>query len=122
MIPKGSEKVRTFLPSKDFEVSKDFYKTLGFNVLLEDKDVTIFGIGQSSFLLQRYYQKDWAENFMMQMLVDDLDSWWAHISSLDLPGRFGVREPTAPAVQPWGLRISYVVDPCGVLWHIAQNN
>jgi uncharacterized glyoxalase superfamily protein PhnB len=91
-------------------------------VLLEDKDVTIFGIGQSSFLLQRYYQKDWAENFMMQMLVDDLDEWWAHISSLDLPGRFGVREPTAPAVQPWGLRISYVVDPCGVLWHIAQNN
>lgn len=33
-------------------------------------------MGQSSFLLQRYYQKEWAENFMMQLMVDDLDAWW----------------------------------------------
>jgi uncharacterized glyoxalase superfamily protein PhnB len=23
-------------------------------------------------------------------------------------------------VQPWGLRIAYVVDPSGVLWHVAE--
>jgi uncharacterized glyoxalase superfamily protein PhnB len=23
-------------------------------------------------------------------------------------------------MQPWGLRIAYVVDPSGVLWHVAQ--
>ncbi len=57
---------------------------------------------------------------MMQLMVDDLDQWWTHIESLDLPGRFDVRPPTAPAVQPWGLRISDVVDPAGVLWHVAE--
>ena len=57
---------------------------------------------------------------MMQMVVDDLDAWWAHIESLDLPGRFGVSPPKPPAMQPWGLRIAYVVDPAGVLWHVAQ--
>lgn len=28
--------------------------------------------------------------------------------------------PEPPAVQPWGLRITYLVDPSGVLWHVAQ--
>ncbi len=121
MIPSGTETVRTFLPSKDFDVSKAFYSALGFTLVLEDSDVAIFRVGEGTFLLQRYYQQEWAENFMMQLLVDDLDSWWTHIAALDLPGRFGVRAPRAPALQPWGLTIAYVFDPSGVLWHIAQN-
>ena len=52
--------------------------------------------------------------------VDDLDAWWRHIISLDLPARFKVQEPKEPAVQPWGLRVAYLIDPCGVLWHVAQ--
>jgi uncharacterized glyoxalase superfamily protein PhnB len=57
---------------------------------------------------------------MVQLMVDDLDAWWAHIQTLNLVERFGVRAPTAPAVQPWGLRICYLVDPAGVLWHVAD--
>jgi hypothetical protein len=100
-IPTGTELSRPFLPAKDFDLSRQFYTILGFELLL-DGDVAIFGVGAGSFILQRYYQKEWAENFMMQLMVDDLDAWWAHISSLDLPGRFKVREPLAPALQPWG--------------------
>jgi hypothetical protein len=118
-IPGGAEAARPFLPAKDFDVSKAFYETLGFTKLL-DSDVAIFAVGGGGFILQRYYQKDWAENCMMQLMVDDLDAWWAHIEALDLPGAFGVPPPKAPAMQPWGLRVAYVHDPCGVLWHIAQ--
>jgi uncharacterized glyoxalase superfamily protein PhnB len=57
---------------------------------------------------------------MMQLMVDDLDAWWAHIESLDLAKQFNVPPPKAPAMQPWGLRVAYVVDPSGVLWHVAQ--
>jgi len=53
---------------------------------------------------------------MMQLMVDDLDAWWAHILSLDLPARFAVQPPRGPAVQPWGLRVAYLIDPCG-MWH-----
>ena len=118
-IPSGTEAARPFLPAKDFELSKTFYEALGFEKLL-DGDVAIFRMGSSSFILQRSYRKEWAENFMMQLMVDDLDAWGKHIQALDLPGRFKVQPPSAPAMQPWGLRIVYVVDPSGVLWHIAE--
>ncbi len=121
MIPAGTELVRPFLPARDFELSKRFYEAMGFEKLL-DAEVAIFRVGQGSFLLQNFYQKDWAENFMMQLMVDDLDGWWRHIQSLDLPGRFGVAPPKAPEVQPWGLRVAYVYDPAGVLWHVAQRH
>ena len=111
--------MRPFLPARDFDVSKRFYEALGFRKVL-DGEVAIFELGGTSFLLQRYYQKEWAENFMMQLMVDDLDSWWEFIQSLDLPNRFGVAAPKPPKLQPWGLRVSYVVDPSGVLWHIAE--
>lgn len=119
-VPSGTELVRPFLPTRDLELSKAFYETLGFQKLLDSGDVAIFQAGSGGFLLQRRYQKEWAENCMMQLMVDDLDSWWAHILSLDLPGRFSVQPPKAPALQPWGLRVAYLIDPCGVLWHVAQ--
>ena len=116
-IPNGAELARPFLPTEDFEASKRFYEALGFTKLL-DSEVAIFAAGASSFILQRHFEEGC--NYMMQLMVDDLDAWWAHIQSLDLPGRFGVAEPRPPALQPWGLRIVYLVDPAGVLWHIAQ--
>ena len=119
-VPSGTETVRPFVPAKDFALSKRFYEGLGFTVVLDSDEVAIFRMGMSSFVLQKYFQKEWAENFMMQLMVDDLDAWWAHIESLDLPTVFGVPEPRPPAIQPWGLRIAYVVDPSGVLWHVAQ--
>lgn len=116
----GTETARPFLPSKDFALSTRFYETLGFEPLLLADDIAIFRVGRSEFLLQARYNEEWAENAMMQLMVDDLDQWWQDIQALDLPGQFGVATPTPPAVQPWGLRIAYVVDPAGVLWHVAQ--
>lgn len=118
-VPSGSELARPFVPARDFELSKRFYEAMGFEKLL-DGQVAIFGIGASSFVLQNAFQKEWAENFMMQLMVDDLDAWWTHIAALDLPGQFGVRAPKAPALQPWGLKVAYVYDPTGVLWHVCQ--
>jgi hypothetical protein len=118
-IPTGAESARPFLPAKEYELSKSFYEALGFKKLL-DGDVAIFAIGASAFILQRGYNKAWAENCMMQLMVDDLDAWWAYIQQLDLPGKFSVQKPKPPAMQPWGLRVAYVYDPAGVLWHVCQ--
>lgn len=73
-LPTGTEIARPFVPARDFELSRRFYVQIGFQ-LLHDGDVAIFGIGSSSFVLQNYYNKDWAENFMMQLMVDDVDAW-----------------------------------------------
>jgi uncharacterized glyoxalase superfamily protein PhnB len=118
-VPTGTELARPFLPTQNFDRSRDFYEAFGFTKVL-DSEVAIFNAGSGGFILQRGYQKEWAENCMMQLMVDDLDAWWAHLEALDLPARFGVQRPKAPAMQPWGLRVAYVYDPCGVLWHVAQ--
>jgi len=113
--------LRMFLPTQDFEVSKAFYEALGFAKVL-DGEVAIYDTAAAGgIILQRYYQQDWAENLMLSLQVDDLDSWWAHIRSLDLPGRFGVRPPAPPKFYPWGLREVHVIDPAGVLWHFIQS-
>lgn len=118
-LSTGPATARPFLPAENFDVSKRFYEALGFTKVL-DSEVAIFRIGATSFILQNYFEKESAGNYMMQLVVDDLDAWWAHIAALDLPGKFGVPAPQPPAMQPWGLRIAYVVDPAGVLWHFAQ--
>jgi catechol 2,3-dioxygenase-like lactoylglutathione lyase family enzyme len=115
-IPSGTESARPFVPAKNLDLSKRFYVKLGFDKLL-DSDVAVFRIGASSFILAPF---DQIENFMMQLMVDDLDAWWTRIEALDLQNEFGVPAPRPPETQPWGLRVAYVVDPSGVLWHVAQ--
>ena len=58
---------------------------------------------------------------MMQLAVADLDVWWVHIESLDLQAQLGVQAPRAPEMQPWGLRVSLVLDLCGALWQVVQS-
>ena len=41
-------------------------------------------------------------------------------TEVDLKSELGVPAPRARAMQPWDLRVAYVVDPLGVLWHVAQ--
>jgi hypothetical protein len=101
-IPTGQESARPFLPTRDFEVCRAFYESLGFNKLLEG-DVAIFETGSTSFILQRRFEKTWAENCMMQLMVDDLDAWWKHIESLELAVSFGVPHPKGPCNAAVGL-------------------
>jgi hypothetical protein len=117
----ASTNIRAFVPGgRDYERSKAFYEALGFIVTFDAGEVAGLRHGRHEFLLQNYYNEDWAGNFMMQLTVEDLDAWWTHIESLDLPGRFGVPQPKPPATMPWGLREIHLIGPSGELWHIVQ--
>jgi catechol 2,3-dioxygenase-like lactoylglutathione lyase family enzyme len=113
--------LRPFVPATDFETSIRFYVDLGFAATRHGDAIASMQLGAFGFLLQKFYAEGFAGNFMMQMLVHDIEGWWKRIESLDMATKYGVRAPKAPAVQPWGLTVSYVVDPSGVLWHIAKN-
>ncbi len=113
--------LRVFVPAKDYDVSTRFYEDLGFEVAWAADEVREMRIGGFSFFLQNYYQKEWADNFMMQLKVTDLDVWWKHIVEKDLAARFEGVRAAAPKVYPWGLREIHLIDPAGVLWHIAQD-
>ena len=112
--------MRPFVPAKDFDASKRFYADLGFQIEPLGDKIAELRLGRHSFLLQDYYAKEWADNFMMHVLVDGLDAWWEHIAALDLAARYAVQAPRAPKLESWGLNVAYVFDPSGVLWHFAE--
>jgi hypothetical protein len=113
--------MRPFVPAKNFELSKRFYADIGFLVTPLGDDLAELRLGQHAFLLQDYFVQQWAENFVMHLMVEDVEVWWAHIASLDLAGRYGVPRPRVPRMESWGLKVAYVFDPSGVLWHIAED-
>jgi catechol 2,3-dioxygenase-like lactoylglutathione lyase family enzyme len=112
--------LRPFVPARDFATSLRFYAELGFATREMDAGLAAVQLGPFGFLLQQYDVEAFAGHFMMHVVVKDLDAWWARIEALDLATNYGVRAPTAPKLQPWGLVVTYVVDPSGVLWHFAQ--
>ena len=119
LIP-GIRSFRPFLPAKEFETSLRFYKAIGFEAYRLGETLAELSLGAHAFLLQGYYVKEWAENTVMHVLVNDVQAWWKHIHSLDLANQFGVSSPAPPRVEPWGLTVAYVFDPTGVLWHFAE--
>lgn len=112
--------IKAFVPARDFELCKRFYADLGFVVAWSSDVMAYLQVGKCSFLLQQFYVKEHTENFMMHLLVPDVDAWWQHVVTQDLAGRYGVRV-TPPEDRPWGLRDFTVDDPSGVLWRIAQD-
>lgn len=112
--------LRPFVPARDFPLSKRFYEALGFVRTLDTKDIAILKLESFSFILQDFYAQKLAENLMVQLLVRDADAWWARVDAPMLVAEFGVREPKAPSMQEWGMKVGFLFDPSGVLWHVAE--
>jgi uncharacterized glyoxalase superfamily protein PhnB len=112
--------LRPFVPAQDFVMSRRFYQALGFEVSFEDGQIAIMTMNGFSFNLQNYYVKEFAENCMLQLLVRDVATWWQRVDGPKLVAEFAVKEPRAPAMQSWGMKVGFLFDPCGVLWHVAE--
>ena len=112
--------IKAFVPAQDLELSKEFYQAIGFSLAWSSDDLACFNRGNCSFLLQRFYVVEHAQNFMMHLLVENVDHWYQHIEAQGIRERFSVRIE-APKDQPWAMRDFVMLDPSGVLWRIAQN-
>ena len=112
--------LKPFVPARDFALSRRFYAELGFTERSEVGGVAYFLHGETSFLLQDFYNKELAENLMLHLLVADVDAWHARVASAGLAQRYGVKVSDI-VQQPWRMRDFALWDPSGVLWRIAQN-
>lgn len=121
MLPCAVTDIKAFVPAKDLNISKAFYTDLGFTINFGDDSIAELQIGSFRFLLQRFYVAEHAGNFMMALSVDDVDAWWRYIQQKEFPKKYPGIMCKAPEMQPWGLRVLYLSDPSGVLWHIAEN-
>lgn len=120
MIDLRASDLRTFVPSQDFALSKDFYSALGCELEWSNDDLALFNLAGSRFYLQRYYVKEWAENSMLHISVQDAAHCFADITELVESGRFPSVRVAQPKQEPYGALVTYVWDPSGVLLHLAQ--
>jgi len=112
--------IKAYVPAKDFALSKQFYQDFGFELVWSSDDLAYLRRGTSSFLLQNFYVADHASNFMMHLLVKDVEAWWRHVENRGIVAKYRVfAQP--PEDRPWGLRDFPIADPAGVLWRVGQN-
>jgi hypothetical protein len=66
--------LQPFVPSgKDFDKSKQFFQELGFKISWDAGDYIGFEWDGCGFILQKFDIKDFAENFMLSVQVDNAE-------------------------------------------------
>jgi uncharacterized glyoxalase superfamily protein PhnB len=120
MLPSPVIDIKAFVPAKDHELSKAFYTDLGFTINFSNDEIAELQMGSFRFLLQKFYVPQHAGNFMMSMNVEDADAWWDYIQHKEFTKKYPGIMCKPPEMQPWGMRVLYLSDPAGVLWHIAE--
>ena len=73
------------------------------------------------FYLQDYYVKDWVNNSMVFLEVDDVAHYWEELNKLNLPEKYPQVRLTPIKKYEWG-RECFMHDPSGVLWHFGEFN
>lgn len=110
--------LRPFIGAKDFELSRAFYRELGFQEVVLSKDMSLFRTDTAAFYLQDYYNKDWVDNTMLFLEVQDVHAHLKRIQELELPDNYPGAEVRPMREEPWGT-VFYIIDPSGVLLHVA---
>lgn len=112
---------KPFIPSNDYEISKAFYEHLGFKINWDSEEVcevdTQFGY---RFLLLPKNHNNYAHSLMLHFRVNSAQEWYEHFCSIRLAEKFEGTKVSKPELMPWGLVVTHVWDPAGVLLHFAE--
>ncbi|MEN6670921.1 hypothetical protein AAJP47_11155 [Psychrobacter sp. B38] len=106
--------IKVFVPSKDYEVSKLFYAEIGFNPEFITDDLTLFQNGASFLYLQRFYNQELANNFMLQICISDIEAAFNVCSNSKHKTKI-----TPVQNEAWG-KVFYLWGPAGELLHITE--
>jgi hypothetical protein len=111
--------LQPFVPSgKNFESSKKFFVELGFSIKWDAGDYIGFEKDGCGFILQKFDNKEFAENFMITVGVENADRFRQEMMDKKLPEKFGIRIGDV-CNMPYGREVN-IIDPAGVCWHFVQ--
>ena len=113
--------IRPFIGAKDFEVSRSFYRDLGFEERVISPNMSLFLTGALGFYLQDYYMQEWIDNTMIFLEVDDAERYYNELNSLKLANKYPGVQLVPVRKESWGQEC-FLHDPSGVLWHFGQFN
>lgn len=111
--------LQPFVPSgKEFEKSKELFVELGFKLNWSDSNYAGFGSGPCKFILQRYDNDSFAQNFMLTVAVPNAEEFRKMVIDKKLPERFSIRIGEV-SQQPYGKEVN-IIDIAGVCWHFVE--
>lgn len=111
--------LKPFVPSgADFEKARDFFVELGFTLTWDMGDYAGLENNGFGFILQRFNNKEFAENFMLSVGIENADVFRTAVMEKQLPEKYGIRISEA-INQPYGREVN-IIDRAGVCWHFVQ--
>ncbi len=113
--------IRPFIGATNFIVSCNFYKDFGFTEVALSPKMSLFHKDEFGFYLQDAFVKDWIDNTMIFMEVQDVEGFWNELITLNLTIKYKEIKLAPVRNLDWG-KECFVHDPSGVLWHIGEFN
>jgi len=115
-----STSIRAFIGAKDFKESRAFYTRLGFEEIILDPKMSYFKVNDKlGFYLQDYYVKDWINNSMLFLEVENLEDCQKDLLEKGLQKQYKNVRLSAIKEEEWGREL-FMHDPSGILWHFGE--
>jgi hypothetical protein len=114
-----AKSIRPFIGAQNFELSRNFYRDLGFQESILFSNMSYFQTDGLGFYLQDAYVRDWVDNSMIFLEVEDVERHWKELLALDLTTKYKGVRITPIREYDWG-RECFMHDPSGILWHIGE--
>jgi catechol 2,3-dioxygenase-like lactoylglutathione lyase family enzyme len=112
--------VRAFIGAKNYSESRNFYKDFGFSEVVLSENMSYFKMNDKlGFYLQKAFVKDWIENSMLFLEVENLEEYLTELKSKKLTEKFKNVRLSEIVVNDWGKEF-FLHDPSGILWHIGN--
>lgn len=117
-----AKNIRTFIGARRYDVSRTFYRELGFEEVIISEKMSLFKVNSElAFYLQNYYVRKWVHNSMIFLEVDDIESCEKELLEKGLHKKYKYVRFTEIKTFDWGREL-FMHDPSGVLWHFCQFN
>lgn len=98
-----SNSIRAFIGAKNYAESRQFYQELGFEKVEIGGNMTLFKVNKNlAFYLQDAYVKDWVDNSMLFLEVDDLEKCWKELTAKGLQQRYELVKIGRIVENDWG--------------------
>src|SRR6266496_5570568 len=97
-----------FVPSgENFEGSKQLFQELGFRINWDAGDYIGFQRDDCKFILQKFNNKQFAENFMLSVKIENADELRKEMMEKQLSQKFGIRIGEV-SDQPYGREVNII--------------
>ena len=116
-----AKSIRSFIGAKNYNISRKFYKDLGFEEFVISHNMSVFRTGEFAFYLQDYYAKDWVDNTMVFLEVENVQNHLENLKKSGITDKYENVRCTEVVYNDWGNEF-FLHDPSGILWHFGEFN